>query len=181
MKSLKQLILILTGAVLAVSAANAQERYQLQFRGSAYSTNESGELSKSTFTHNTLIQDCIRDLGLTNNPKLLLVYNLNADLNGDIIEVIGNRTGQVFCQKLRLLFPVTLSNGDGSDVTQLVYVFPDSSSEEVGRGIVHKSISPNGKTRISGNLNFHLPADGTNSVRICNASFNTSRLVNITD
>lgn len=182
MKSLKQLAIGLLGVVLTVSAAHGQEnKYQLQFRGTSVSTNEAGELSRRTITQNTLVSECIADMGLTNKPKLMLIYHENADFNGDVIEVIGSRTGQLFCQKLRLLFPTTISSFDGADVTQIVSVFPADGNDAIGQGYINKKVSANGKGRISGELIYTLPAQGTNALQLCTASFNTSRLVTISD
>jgi|GEM_PF-6313904 hypothetical protein len=181
MKTLRQLALGLLSIALLSSVTHAQEnRYQLQFRGTAVSTNEFGDYSKQTINQNTLIAECVSDLALTNKPKLMLVYHENADFNGDVIEVIGSKTGQVFCQKLRLLFPASMSNPSGSEVTQFVYVFPVNGNDAIGQGVITKKTNK-GKTRINGQLIYLLPPDGNNPVKIINATLNSSKQVNIAD
>jgi hypothetical protein len=182
MKSpVKLLTASVIGLVLMAFTASGQEKYQLQFRGSCTSTNESGDLLKEKITHKTLIQECIADLGLTNKPKLALVYHVNADFNGDIIEVSDSQTGDFLCQKMRLLFPITMESGDGSEMHQLIEVFAPGGNDPVGHGFVTKRISSNGKVKISGNLTFSLPAEGSRPLRICTATFNSSKLITTGD
>lgn len=176
MKSPKSLLVAILGlAVLSATAAHAQEKFQIKFRATVRGTNDSGRIFKARQTERTLIRECATDEGVTNRRPLVLAYNIGGDLNGDVIEVVNKSSGEVICQKLRLLFPKTLTNGDESQVDQFVYVFTDQQSESVGSGIVTRKALRHGRTLISGSINFFLLPDGTNGLRFCTANFSGTR------
>jgi hypothetical protein len=52
-------------------------------------------------------------------------------------------------------------------------VFSDAQSEEVGTAVIRKITNANGRVRLSGNLNYFIPADGTNSPMICTGTFSS--------
>jgi len=176
MKSLKSLLVALLGlAVVSATAAPGQEKFQIKFHATVKGTNDSGRIIKTRQTERSLIRECAIDDGLTNRRPLVLAYDVGGDLNGDVIEVINKNTGEVHCQKLRLLFPLTFTNADESKVQQFVYVFSDQQSESVGSGIVTRKALRHGRTLIQGEINFFLLPDDTNGLRFCTARFSGSK------
>jgi hypothetical protein len=176
MKSPKLLLVAILGlAVLSATAAPGQEKFQIHYRATVKGTNDSGRIVKARQTERSLIKECATDEGITNRRPLVLAYHVGGDLNGDVIEVINKNTGEVHCQKLRLLFPLTFTNGDESEIHQFVYVFSDQQSESVGSGMVTRKALRHGRTLISGSINFFLLPDGTNGLRFCNAHFSGSK------
>lgn len=177
MKNPKLLLAAIIGFMFAlgIAGASAQERLQLNFHATCVRTNDSGGLVKRLVSDKTLVRECISDLALTNKQHLVLAYTVGGDMNGDVIEVVNPKTGASACRKLRLLFPMTLSNGDGTVVTQLVYVFGEQQSENVGSGVVTRRTLRNNKVQVTGTLNFYILPEGTNSLEICRASFNTTK------
>ncbi len=181
MKTLNSLLAPVLGTTLLAAIAlnsqaqSPQETLQLKMKISTVTTNENGGFVKATLTDKSISKDCISELGLTNKPPLVLAYTVGGDLNGDIIEVVNSATGERLCQKLRLLFPLTLSNGSGTEVQQLVYVFSDQQSENVGCGLVTRRTLKNNRTAITGTLNFYVLPEGTNGLMICKATFNTTK------
>ncbi|MBC8095546.1 MAG: hypothetical protein H7Y43_07020 [Akkermansiaceae bacterium] len=175
MKSPKLLMAAVLGArFFGAASANAQERFQLKLRAARVGTNAAGAILKATLSEKTLVQQCVADLGITNRPPLVLAYTVGADLNGDAIEVVNRTTGEARCRKLRLLFPDTLSNGDGSYTQQFVNVFLPEPGDPIGSGIVTRKVLKNNRVFISGQINFRM-LEGTNGLRIYNATFESIR------
>ncbi|HLP78235.1 MAG TPA: hypothetical protein VK327_15120 [Candidatus Paceibacterota bacterium] len=175
MKHPKLLLALVLGVVCAVhsTSISAQERLQLNFQATCLATNDFGDLVKSRVTDKSWVRACVSDLAITNKQSLALAYTVGGDYNGDVIEVVNRDTGAQMCRKLRLLFPMTLSKGDGSEVNQLVYVFGEQQSENVGCGMITRRILRNNRTVVSGTLNFYVLPEGTNGLRLCRASFKT--------
>lgn len=166
---------ILSTTALSTTAAQAQEKFQIHFRATLTTTNDSGRIIKKRWTERTLIKQCIADQGITNHPPLVLAYNVGGDFNGDVIEVINKKTGEVLCQKLRLLFPQTLINGGENQVHQSLFVFTDQQSDSVGSGIVSRKLLRHNRTLIDGSVNFFLLPDGTNGLQLVKAHFTGSK------
>lgn len=179
MNTLKQLAVTILATLLTTGALHAQqERFEIELRGTSWTTNESGGLVRSTINQNTYIRECIRDLGLTNRPRMMLVYHAGADFNGDYIEVAHRNSGETRCLKLRLLFPSELSNNDGSHIRKKINVFTPAGNDHVGEGFVTRKVTRNGRVRLTGEILFELPADGVNGRRLVRATFNSVRHLN---
>ena len=177
MKALNQLAAIVLGLVLGASTTYSQEQYSIEFTGYSVSTNENGALVKRPLNNQAFYRECIADLGITNKPKLSLVYNVGADFNGDVMEVRRTRDGELLCQKLRLLFATSVSNLNGTETHQHVHVFTMEPGDPIGEGKVVRKTTK-GRTQINGELVFMLPAEGTNSLKICRATFHSIRRIN---
>ena len=177
MNTINRLIFISSiGALLSYSASAqpSADTAPIRFSATCRSVNDSGKIVTRNVSNNTLIRDCARENDVTNRAPLRLVYHFGGDQNGDTIEVVHRKTGEVICTKFKLLFAQeSLSNDDGSETVQLVKVFSDSQSEEVGTAVIRKITNANGKVRLTGTLNYFIPVDGTNSAQICTGTFSS--------
>src|SRR3954453_14899096 len=99
-------ILSSLAAVVLVTGINAsgQSQFQFTFRGTCWTTNQTGRFVSRRVDNQSLIQDYVQANGVTNSKTLALVYPLNIDDRGDTIEVVNTATGAVVYPLYSLFF-----------------------------------------------------------------------------
>jgi hypothetical protein len=175
MNAIKRLIFTSSIGALLCYSASAQDSAQIRFSAACRTLNGAGNIVRKNISNQTLIRECATDNNVTNRHPLELVYHFNGDQNGDTIEVVNRKTDAVVCTKFKLLFPMEMiSNDDGSETVQLLKVFGDQQSEEIGTAVVRKTTNAKGKVRVSGSINYFMLGDSeTNSPSICTGTFNS--------
>lgn len=171
----------------------AQNIYQVQFRGTAQTTNDAGDIVARPINNNTLIQDAATKTGATNTQSLQLVYHINGTENsgtfGDTIEVLNTSTHTTIYTNFSFFsgstFGQQLVNTDETQAVRLCDVFtPQATSlsgEDEGTALINqRAIMKNGQLKkliTSGTVLFFIAPEGTNGESICNATFNISKAI----
>jgi hypothetical protein len=171
---------LLTSALLCSIAANAQEVLQLKFTAKCQSTNDAGRLIKENVNNKTILQAYADQNGITNLNSLALVYAVNGDERGDVIQVVDAYTGAALSHIYGLFFAVDLPTvEDGSRFSRFAYMFNTQQSYEMGSALLSEriKIDKQGNTNrtVNGNIQFYLTPDGTNGLRLCSGTISAGK------
>ena len=162
---------LLAGALLCAVPAGAQELLQLKFQATCQTTNDAGQPVKEIVNNQKLIQDYADLNGVTNARSLALVYHVNGDERGDVIQIVDAGDATVLSHVYGLFFPVDLPSGDGSQLQRFAYVYNSQQAFSMGSAMLREKIliDRSGATNrvINGNIQFYLNADGSNGLRLC--------------
>ena len=171
---------LISAALLGLLSANAQEVLQLRFNAKCQGTNETGKLLKQKVTNDTILQDYANQNGITNLSSIALVYAVDGDERGDLIEIVDAYTGAVLTQLYGFFFPMDLpTSSDGSKFSRFAYMFNSQQSYEMGSALLDERIKfdRNGNTNrmITGNIQFYLTPDATNGLRLCSGTITAGK------
>jgi hypothetical protein len=178
----KMSILLLAGLCM-VWSAQAQSRYKLHLKGSCSGTDAAGNEYTMPVNNKTVINEFAKRAGVTNFKNLELVYHLDAGENGDAIEVINKKTGELVVTVFPLAFPrtVTGATAKGAIEQRFAYLY-NIYQPGVARGsvVVTERASTNKKGQVSraldGEIQWHqLPdPDRERLFRISTGRFHVS-------
>lgn len=182
---------VLSGMVALATQSWGQTIYDVTFKGTSQTTNDSGAIVTTKISNKNFIQDAISATGTTNSSKsFALVYVQNASTDpsaqGDFIEVVNTTDGTAIYTNLQFMynspFPAALVNGDGSEVVIGAQVIPlplAGSGDSLGGATINERILPK-KVLIRGSYNYTaLRAPGAvanDEVQVCNGTFTASKI-----
>jgi hypothetical protein len=160
--------------------ANAQEVLQLKVNVKCQSTNDIGEPVKQKISNQTLLQGYADQHGLTNLNSIALVYAVNADERGDVIQVVDAYTGAVLSQLYGVFFPLDLPTAtDGSQFSRFAYLYNSQQSYEMGSALLSERIKTdkhgNTNRTVNGDIQFYLTPEGTNGLRLCSGTISAGK------
>lgn len=167
---------------LCVVAANGQgtpqEMLQVKFDGVCRGTNDAGDYIRELVNNKSLLRDYAEQNGITNRRSIDLVYLPKGDERGDVIAVVDANTGAVLFHEFALFFSKDLPTADGSQISKFAYIFNHQTSDSIGSAMLRELLLDrrgNAIHIITGNLQFFLPPDGTNGLRLCTATVTTGK------
>jgi hypothetical protein len=178
MKASRWVAAVATGIFLYASTAIAQQQFNLAFRGICRTTNDSGRFITRVLTDREIIRQCAMDngLGKTNLKQMALVYQKNADYNGDLIQVINATNGNVICTPFRVLFQRSIPNDDGRRVERLAFLYNPIRTDSVGSAVLTEQayLNSDGSLRrivITGRMQFFDEVYNSNRFAVCTGTF----------
>ena len=148
---------LFSAALLCAFNAHAQEVLQVRFNVKCQGTNDTGKLLKEKVTNETILQNYADQNGITNVNSLALVYAVDGDERGDLIEIVDAYTGDVLSPVYGFFFPMDLPTAsDGSRFSRFAYMFNSQQSYEMGSVLLDERLkfdrSGNTNRMISGSL-----------------------------
>lgn len=139
--------LVLLLCILAITHLNvlAGDLFQFTFHGTAWTTNGDGKIISHPVNQAVWLNDYITSNGLTNTNSLALVYHLNGDDRGDVIEVVNATNGTLISPMWALFFGdsfgrMSLSDASGTRFRRIQYVYGQQISESVGSAFLIERI-----------------------------------------
>src|SRR5215470_12144373 len=85
-------------ALLSPARVDARDLYQLSWKGSKYTTSDSGHVIATRYSERDIIATCAADNGLSDTHNLALVYVAN-EMD---IEVVFIDSGETVCEVFQL-------------------------------------------------------------------------------
>jgi len=178
MNKTKMMIVAAAAAVsqlLGIQSGNAQQFSPASFEASTVSTNPAGNLVYQELNAKELITNSASAQGLTNLAGLSLVY----DVNADALEVVSGTNDTLVSTPITFASVVPLSNTNGTVLQRFAWVSWAGSETASGSLIATEQIIPattNKPARFSleGQLQFAVPASGTNPAVIYEGSISAS-------
>src|SRR6185312_6227602 len=161
MKNPKIMMAILAGVVALTVQGYGQSMFQVKFKGTAQTTNDSGNIVSTKLNNDTFIRDAVTATGATNSSGLQVVYVQNASTDpsvpGDFIEVVDNSGTSVYTNLIFLYTSLNpaLTNADGTQVVIGAQVIPlplAGSGESLGGATINERFMTK-KTIIQGSFN----------------------------
>lgn len=188
MKNPKIMMVILTGLLTVATQGFGQNVFQVTFKGTCVTTNDSGDIVSTKLDNKALIHDAATATGATNSSKLAVVYVQNASsdpaIPGDFIEVVSTDGTPVYTNLLFLYgspFPPLLVSADQTRFVAAAQVVPlplGGTGDTLGGATINGRVMPK-KTVISGTFNYatlRSPGSTLNDVvEACSGSFNIGK------
>jgi hypothetical protein len=137
-------ILTLTAvALLSYFNSVAQERpvrYELKFKAIAKTTTEAGKFVTKPLNERDIIKKCAEDAdaGTTNLNRFMLVYEVGADYNGDVIRVVRKSDGTIICSPFRVLFQRSLTNWEERRDERIGFIYNGRTSDAMGSVLIQE-------------------------------------------
>lgn len=180
MKVATSLLGLFTAALVCSLNASAQEVLQVKFLAKCQTTNDSGKAINETINNKSILQEYADENGVTNLNSIDLVYEVNGDERGDVIEIVDASTGAVLSEVYGFFFPVDLpTTPDGSQFTRYAYLYNSQQSVSMGSAFLKEKIKSNkqgdSERSITGNLYFYLTPQGSNGLRLCTGTINAGK------
>ena len=175
-KCLAAALAALGSQLIGTPVSSAAELFPVALNAFSISTNHDGNLIYHEFNNWTLIRETAQAQGLTNLTGLSLVYNLPAD----DIEVVSGTNNTVLDTPLTFAGGVFLSNTNDTKVQRLADVYWETNQTADGTLVASECIRYGATNQITGfnltgQLQFALPANGTNAPAICIGNLRTFR------
>jgi hypothetical protein len=163
-KCLAAVLAALGSQLIGTPASSAAELYPVALNAFSISTNQDGNLTYHEFNNWTLLRESAQAQGLTNLTGLSLVYNQPAD----DIEVVSGTNNTVLDTPLTFAGGVSLNNTNDTKVQRLANVYWESNQTAAGTLVASECIGHGATNQITsfkltGQLQFALPASGTNA------------------
>ena len=188
MKSTKPLAMFSIALVFSALNTRAQSELSLTFRGTCLQTNAAGKIVTSRISNQTLLSEAAQAGGRTDTKGLALVYHIQGSSFGDTIDVVATTNGAVLRTVFGLYFGddqglgrYALTNGPGTEVHRIDYIYTDQSSHSLGASLTVKKYltTPGGavRTSISGQMEWLVTPDGTNGTKVCSGTFVTGKVL----
>jgi hypothetical protein len=181
----------LTLAILLVASVDsifAQNKFQIVFTGTCWTTNAAGKIVPRPVSNATLMADFAAQNGVTDTSWLALAYHVGGNELGDTIEVINrtNGTSIVNGTIFGLYFGedfgrMALLSGSGKQMKRLEYVYTDQNSHSLGSALLtdyyfFDSDGHTNNTVIMGQMQYIIVPDAKHAnLKVCNGSFTTTR------
>jgi hypothetical protein len=190
MNNLKITMAMLSGVLTLAVSGHAQTVYQVTFKGSCLTTNDSGAIVSEKLNNKSLIQDALTATGATNRSSLEVVYVQGASTDpsapGDYVEVVDTTNGVAVYTNLLFLynspFPAALTNAVGTEIVAGAQVVPlplAGSGDSLGGVTIHERILRR-KVVISGSFNYSMlrsPTSSFNDIdKACSGTFNVGKI-----
>jgi hypothetical protein len=186
MKSRIPLLAVFLVFLLSGLSAHAQYEYRFLFKGICCQTNASGNVIQIPITDQTLLLD----RAPANDPSTVaLVYHLNGDDKGDVVEVVSTSNGQRLALEFGFWFGsdaslqrTALTNATQTEQRRVDYIYTLDSANYIspnthssGAAFVTKRFltDTNGVTRttVDGTISWVVLPQGTNGTKVCTGTF----------
>jgi hypothetical protein len=159
------------GLLVCTSTATAQDTVlQLKLRATCDVVGPSGKLVKQSITDQTILRQFAVENNISNVNAITMVYRVDGDERGDVIEIVAVETGDVLHAWLALFFPVELASDDGAQRTRFVHLYNHQQSEPMGSAMLREKLfdkKGNSNHTIDGSLQFYLTPNATEGLRMC--------------
>ncbi len=171
-------------SLISTLSASAQSRFHFSFQGTCWTTNAEGQMYPRPANNRTWLQDYAAANGITDLKSISLVYHVNADARGDAIEIINPTTGATVDTFLALFFGESLdrqalTNGDGSEIRRVDYIYNHQISHSIGSSLLHQRTYVDARgatnTTIQCQMQYILLPDATHGTTVCNGMLFTGR------
>ena len=169
---------------LPVVTAPAQDKFLFTYHGTCYVTNASGQFSTQKITEKDWIKTYVATHTITNaNPKkLTVIYHVNGDEHGDVLELVDAKTGAFVFPIFGLFFSdefgrLPLISTNNLQQKRIDYVYGHISDHSVGSTLTTETITLNkkggtNKIRFEGQLDYlDLPTGTNKNLRVCTGTF----------
>lgn len=183
MKSSK-LFVVLLGLAAVSLQAQVPDTFQIIFKGTCQTTNDSGQIVSQPVNNQTLIQRAVDQTGVPNS-RLSLVYKFDLTSNADVIGVAGTNGTLIYTNFVFLAPFDSVTNADQTQFVRVADLFTDESlnitDEDVGHALITERLMLNShsgtvkKTLLTGSMIYFMTANGTNGERCCSATFNATK------
>ena len=165
---------------LGLFSANAQFEFKVIFRGASYQTNGNGLVFSTPITEQTILQAAAQAGGITDLSTLALVYHVQGSSFGDTIDVVNATNGIAYKTVFGFFFGddpslnrVAITNGTGTEVLRVDYIYTDQNSHSMGAAFVTKNYSPGGQqlTSVTGRMQWIVNPISPAGTKVCYGSF----------
>ena len=154
------------------------DRFQFTFHGTCWTTNAGGKLISTTVNQSNWLNDYATVNGITNTKSLALVYHLNGDDRGDVIEVVNATNGTLISPLWALFFGdsfgrMSLVDNTGTRFRRIQYVYGQQIAESVGSAFLSERIflDNNGNTNalsLQGPMTYEVLPDANHAtLQVC--------------
>jgi hypothetical protein len=170
--------------------AGAQDKFRFTYHGTCYVTNGTGQFSTQRITEKDWIKTYVATHTITNaNPKnLMVIYHVNGDEHGDVLELVDAKTGAFVFPIYGLFFSdefgrLPLVGTNGLQQKRIDYVYGHISDHSVGSTLTTETITVDrhghtNRVRIEGQLDYlDLPTGTNKTLRVCTGTFLASNPV----
>jgi hypothetical protein len=153
-------------------------------------TNAAGKFVTTRISNQTLLMEAAQAGGRTDTKGLALVYHFNGSSFGDTIDVINVTNGIAYKSLFGFFFGdsaplgrVALTNGPGTEVHRIDYIYTDQNSHSLGASLsTQRFPAATGATgtmhpSISGQMEWLITPDGTNASKLCTGTFTTGKVL----
>jgi hypothetical protein len=190
MKNSKITMGILSALFVLAVHGYGQNVFQVTFKGTCLTTNDSGAIVSTKLDNKALIQQAVTATGATNSSGLTLVYVQNASTDpsvpGDYIEVVNSSNGIPVYTNLQFMyggssFPLPLISADQTQMAIGAQIIPQplaGSGDSLGGATINERALTK-KTVITGSFNYtqlRSPASTVNDIEeFCSGTFNVGK------
>ena len=169
--------------LLLATTARAQDKFKFAFHGTCYETNATGQFFTQKITEKDWIKAYLATHTITNNPKkLMVIYHVNGDEHGDVLELVDSKTGAFIFPLYGLFFSdefgrLPLTSTNNLQQKRIDYVYGHISDHSVGSSLTTETITLNhlgqtNKIRIEGQMDYlDLPTGTNKNLRVCTGTF----------
>lgn len=182
MLPLQRVGVLLTTLALGLGA-QAQNLYQLHFKGTSSTLDSSGKEVVTRITDKTLIHDWAAKVGASDFRNLILVLHRDVDSRGDTIEVVNKKTKEWVTTAFPLFFPesTSITTPKGTIEKRFAYVYNLNHSEfSRGTAIMDQQtvVNKKGQTNrfvVKAEMQWYEVPEGTNGFRINSGTFKAGK------
>jgi len=153
----------LAAQLIGIQPLGAQQFFKASVHAEGVSTNHAGQFTHHELRNHDLIRQCAMEKGLTNLTGLSLVYNRTADA----VQVVSGTNHTLVCTPLTFANGTWLMNSNGTKVQRLAWVYWETNMTANGTLLATEryAYGPTNQLvffSLQGQLQFAVPADGTN-------------------
>ncbi len=189
MSTLKSLTAV---AVLSLSCSGvfAGPELSFTFKGTAWQTNASGQITSTPITEQTILKERAAAGGVTDLSTLAIVYHVQGNAMGDTIDIVNPSTGAVLDTVLGLYFGdafgrMAFPNRSGTQERRIDYIYTDQNDHSLGNTLTLKTYKKDAQgnrtiSSVSGQMNW-LVVLGPNNVKFCTGTFSTGKQLSVTN
>src|SRR5258708_38735160 len=186
--------LLLCGLALCCVCCQAQNLFNLTFRGTSYQTNQAGRIVATPITERAWVQQAAAYVGISDLSTLSVGYHINGSGLGDTIDLINARTGQTYTPIFGLfsgdfdngqnLGRTALTNAPYTEVRRVDYIYGYGnnsflSSFALGGSFTTKRMlhDPAGNLsfKTDGELEYLVQPQGSLPAQIVSGTFTTTK------
>jgi hypothetical protein len=187
MKNSKIMMAILTGMFALALQSQAQNMFQVKFKGTCQTTNANGDIVSQKLSNTTFINDAVTATGATNSSSFSVVYvtspSTDPSVPGDFVEVVDAGGTPVYTNLLFVYsspFPPALTNASFTEIVAGAQVVPlplGGTGDTLGGATITQKFAK--KTMIQGSFNFvalRSPTSTSNDiVKVYSGSFSANK------
>ena len=188
MNTKKPLAVLSVALVFTALSARTQEELSVTIRATCLQTNAAGKFVTTRINNQTLLMEAALAGGRTDTKGLALVYHFQGSSFGDTIDVVNVTNGIAYKTLYGFFFGdsaplgrIALTNGPGTEVHRIDYIYTDQNSHSLGASLTTQRFpaGQGGTTRpsITGQMEWLVTPDGTNATKLCTGTFMTGKVL----
>jgi len=159
--------------------------YLWTFSGLSCETNGAGKIVAKPISEKTMLAEAAAAAGVS-SEGMVLVYHINGSSFGDTVDIVRRTNGAVLQNLFGYFFGydnalgrISLTNGAGSQVKEIDYIYTSQNSHSLGDSFTTKLFTTNRNKTVTelvdGPMNWLVTPEGNNGVKVCNGHFTTGK------